>query len=307
MSITNNAAVFQISNEQLVARIKAGIDEAENMLELWQQNKGFIYKMAMKFQGYAEIEDLLQEGYLGLCEAVRHYKHGDALFITYAAFWIKQFMQRYIYDCCSNIRVPVYARDEIQRYKKIVSEFRKWYGKEPTDREMRAFLGVSCEKLDIIKQNALTVKTRSLSEPIGGEDENILLSDTIAADQDMEEDIIKRLDTATMQESLWKVVDSLDNDMAAVIRRRYQDKMTLKEVGQILGVSVERARQVENKALRKLRIPSKCAPFKTYFDLYLAAGPIIHIGVGTFNRTWTSSTELEALKHYEHVMFSQDK
>ena len=59
-----------MTNEQLVALIRAGDNEAENMLVLWQQNKGFIYKIAMKYQGYAEIEDLLQEGYLGLCEAV---------------------------------------------------------------------------------------------------------------------------------------------------------------------------------------------------------------------------------------------
>ena len=71
-----------MTNEQLVAHIRGHINEAENMLQLYNQNRGFIYKMAMKFQNYAEIEDLLQEGYLGLCEAVNHYKYDGTSFIN---------------------------------------------------------------------------------------------------------------------------------------------------------------------------------------------------------------------------------
>ena len=284
-----------MTNEQLVARIQAHENEAENMLALWQQNKGFIYKMAIKYKGYAEIEDLLQEGYIGLCNAVQHFNPEQyTSFIHYAAFWIKQVMLRYIDNCCSVVRIPVNARNDILQYKRIDGEYRKWYDKEPTDREMRAFLGVSIEKLETIKENARKVTLRSLDEPLGDEDE-LLLGDTIASNQDIEEDVIKRLDTAAMQESLWKAVDDLDHDMAAVLRKRYQDKMTLKEVGQSLGVSLEYARQVERKAIKKLRIPSKCAPFKSYYEQYLAAGPIYHVSSDKFNRTWTSSVEAEVL------------
>jgi RNA polymerase primary sigma factor len=287
------------TNEQLVALIQAHENEAENMLALWQQNKGFVYKMAMKYQGYAEIEDLTQEGYIGLCNAVQHYNADQYnSFIHYAAFWIKQVMIRYIDNCCSVVRIPVNARNEILQYKKIYGEYRKYYGKEPTEREMRALLGVSLEKLEAIKKNGLAVTIRSLDEPLGDEEE-LFLGDTVASDQDMEEDVIKKLDTAAMQESLWKAVDNLDYDMAAVLRKRYQDKMTLKEVGKSLGVSIERARQVERNAIRKLRIPSKCAPFKCYFEQYLAAGPIRHISASRFNHTWTSSTELQALENCE--------
>ena len=93
------------------------------------------------------------------------------VFISYASFWIKQAMRRYIDNCCSVVRIPVGAKEEILQYKKIVNEYRKWYGKEPTDLEMRTFLGVNREKLEIIKKNALTVNLRSLDEGIGGEDE----------------------------------------------------------------------------------------------------------------------------------------
>lgn len=299
MSMVRNEAISK-TNEQLVALIQAHENEAENMLQLWKQNKGFIYKMAMKYQGYAEMEDLVQEGYIGLCNAVQHYNADqDISFIHYAAFWIKQVMLRYIDNCCSSVRIPVNARSEIHQYKRIYGEYRKWYGKNPTDYEMSYFLGVSVEKLQTIQKNAIMENVRSLDEPLSTNDEEYSLSDTVASEECFEDDLIKRLDTAAMQEALWKAVDELPNTMPIVLRRRFQDRMTMKEVGQCIGVSVERVRQEEAKALRKLRIPSKCEKFRGYYEQYMAAGPIRHIGVKTFNRTWTSSTEFEALKCYE--------
>ena len=286
-----------MTNEQLVAHIRGHINEAENMLQLYNQNRGFIYKMAMKFQNYAEIEDLLQEGYLGLCEAVKHYKCDEAAsFISYAAFWIKQKMQRYIYDCCNNVRVPVYARCEVQQYKKIMADYLKWYGKEPTDREMRAFLDVGQEKLDTIKQNALVVKIRSLDEVVGGEDDNILLGETVPSEQNLEEDVIKKLDAEIMAETLWKAVDDLPGNQGEIIRKRYQDSMTLNALGNSMGVTLERVRQEEAKGMRELRKPkAKNQKFQKYYEQYLTASPIYHVGLRTFNRTWTSSVEAEAL------------
>jgi len=291
-----------MTNEQLVARIQAGENEAENMLVLWQQNKGFIYKMAMKYQGYAEIEDLTQEGYIGLCEAVQHYDIAQGVsFINYAAFWIKQGMQRYIYSCCSAVRLPEYARSEVQQYKKIVSEYLGRYGKEPTDKEMRAFLGVSEDKLETIKKNALLLKIRGLSEPVGGEDEEITLGDTIASTYNLEEDVVKQLDTAAMQEALWSAVDELPDNYPDVLRYQYQDKMTLREIGESLGVATERARQIEKSALRKLRVPSRNEQFRGYYEQYIAPATIHHVGVEAFERTWFSSTEWEALKELAYI------
>lgn len=291
-----------MTNEQLVARIRAGEDEAENMLALWQQNKRFIYKMAMKYQSYAEIEDLNQEGYFGLCEAVNHYEPEQGVpFISYAAFWIKQSMQRYISNCCSVLRIPESAKNEVQQYKKIVNEYHKWYGKEPTDLEMRSFLGVSREKLETIKKNALTVNLRSLDECIGGEDEEFTLSDTVASDQNIEDDVIKKLDTAAMKEALWSAVDTLPENYPEVLHYRYQDRMTLKEIGENLGVATERARQIEKSALRKLRIPSRNESFKGYYEQYLAPASTRHISIAEFERTWMSSTELEALRELGYL------
>lgn len=135
------------TNEQLVEEIKAGRNETENMQQLWKQNQNFVRMVALKYQNYAEITDLEQQGYIGLCKAVQHYdSEQGTLFITYFSFWIKQVMQRYISDCCSVVRFPVYAMSEVHRYKKIASEYQREHGKEPSDLEMREFLGVSREK-----------------------------------------------------------------------------------------------------------------------------------------------------------------
>ena len=74
--------------------------------------------------------------------------------------------------------------------------------------------------------------------------------------------------------------------------------MTLKQIGESLGIAPERARQIEREAMRKLRIPSRSAPFRGYYEQYLSPSPIYHVGVGKFNRTWTSATEHEALREY---------
>ena len=283
-----------MTNEQLIARIKAHENVSENMLQLWNQNKGLIYAMAKKYCGYAELEDFVQEGYLGMCEAVRHYENEKSSFSSYVTFWIIQRMQRYVYKT-RTIYVPENMQHKIMQYNRLINEYKKYYGKTPSDKEMRSLLDVNQTKFEEIKRCVLAMQVKSLDEPIQEFEEDIVLCDTLASDENMEEDVIKELDAAAMKESLWKAVDNLDHDLAAVIRKRYQDNMTLKEVGESMGVSTERARQVERNAIRKLRIPSKCAPFKCYFEQYLAAGPIYHVGINEFNRTWTSSVEAEAL------------
>lgn len=284
-----------MTNEQLVTLVKAGENVADNMLQLWKQNENFIYKLALKYKGCAEIDDLNQEGYIGLCNAVEHYETDKGvLFLSYASYWIEQAMRYYINNCTGAIRVPVYARYEVQQYKKIANEYRKWYGREPSDIEMRDFLGVSAEKLETIKRACIVLNMRSLSEPVGGEDEELLLGDTIAQDENVEEDVIKKLDTATMKIELWKAVDELPDDIPEIIRCRYQRNMTLASIGDELGITRERVRQKEEKYLRKIRWENPA--LRVYYNQYLTNRPIRHVGVREFRRTWTSSTELAAIR-----------
>ena len=159
---------------------------------------------------------------------------------------------------------------------------------------MSAFLGVSREKLAQIKENIRKAQIKSISEPIGGEEE-LSIADTIAADINIEEDIAMQLDTAAMSKELWTAVDLLPGEQSEVIRQRYKEHKTLQEAGDSIGISASAVRSIESKAMRTLRLPHRCGKLKRYFEEYLSAAPIHHVGVESFKRTWTSEVEREAL------------
>ncbi len=284
-------------NEQLVRRIKAGEGVADNMLRLWQQNEGFIAMLAMKYKGYAEQEDLRQEGYIGLCEAVRQYDPSKGVpFIHYAAFWIRHAMRRYISNCCSTIRLPVHAREWIGKYKQAVREYESGFGEAPSDVALCALLGVGLERLQAIQESVRLGRVGSMSEPMQN-DSGLTLGEAISSGEDLEEEAIERMDRQEMSRELWGMVDGLPADQRAVVRERYQDRRTLREIGEGMGVSEPRIRGMEQKAMRALRRPENCERLREYYEEYISASPIHHVGLERFQSTWVSAVEWEALKH----------
>ncbi len=285
-----------MDNEQLVARIRAGEDVAKNMLELYNQNRGFIVKMAKRYQGFAEMEDLIQEGYIGLSEAVSRYDADkNSSFIHYAAFWIRQSMSRYVDNCGSVVRIPVQARGEIREYNRVVREYRKYYGEWPSDCALCRLLGVTREKLQEIRKSVQIGQMRSLSEVLGGDGEEFTLEDSIASDQDLEGDAIREADTAAMKRELWIAVDRLPGNLPEVIKKRFLDGRTLKEISQEWGVTYSKVHDIQNKALRTLRQPGISRKYRRYYEEYISAECCHHVGVESFQRTWTSEVEREVL------------
>lgn len=285
-----------MTNEQLVTLVQAGENVADNMLQLWNQNKAFINQMAIKYRGYAEIDDLKQEGYIGLCNAVDYYDLSKGVpFINYAAFWIMSSMQLHISNCTVAIRLPKYARKEVQKYNKIVCEHLQRHGKEPTDYEMASFMGIDEEKLSKIKCNAMLSNIRSLEAPMSTGDEEIVLGEMLAAEDDVEENVIKKIDTAALKNMLWKTVEQLPSPYLDIICSRYRDNMSLNEVSQNMGVTKSNARRVEYKALRRLRELDKNKVLHSYHEEYLTSAHVLHVGIDEFNRTWTSSVEKAVL------------
>lgn len=295
MSINQNDR----TNECIVAAVQAGDNEAENMLQLWQQNKRFIAMIARRYSAGAEMEDLEQEGYIALCEAVQHYDPDRGMsFISYAAFWIKRRM-RICADNNRTVRLSFNAGDEVRQYQKIMREYRQEYGCDPSDRELCGFLYVSREKLDQIRKAAQMGYIRSLDEPVQGMDGDISLGDTVASSEDAVEDAIREIDKEQMKRELWLAVDQLPGDLPAAVRLRYKDRLTLEKIGRALGVNRERARQLESKAMRILRQPHRCRTFRAYFEEYLSAAPVHHVGVQRYLETWESEVEREALRWAE--------
>lgn len=288
-----------MSNEEIVTRIKAGIDGAANMELLYTQNRGMICKIASKYQSYAEYDDLLQEGFVGLCNAVDAWEpEGGASFIAYAVFWIRQAMQRYIENNGSCVRIPSGQQQRIRKYKKLCARYLKLLGREPADWELCRLLDVSQDVLHHIREDARKGQIQSLSAPLG-EDGDLSLEDTIPDPRDDYAGILDAVQQEELEAVLWPMVDSLEERQAKTLRARYQDGKTLKETGEALGCSLQQARVIETNALRTLRRPryaNRLRPF-LYDDMVRSKG-MQGTGAERFRQTWTSATEREAIHLY---------
>lgn len=283
-----------MSNEQIVVRIQAGENTADNMLKLWQQTESFIAKLAMSYQGYAELEDLKQEGYIGLCEAVRQYDSDKGVpFINYAAFWIRQVMRRYIDNCCSVVRLPVHVREWVAKYNRAVKEYRKEYGYYPSDRALCVLLDIGQKKLHSIQKSVRMGQIASLSQPVAGKDEDVILYEIVAADTDMEDDVIKALDTAEIKRVVWIAVEELPANLSEAVKKRYREGLTLKEAGKRMGIGADAVRQLESRAIRQLRHKKQHKKFRAYCEEYMPVSSIHHVGVESFRRTHMSAVELQ--------------
>lgn len=289
-----------MTNEQIAIRIKAGIDVADNMLQLWQQNRGFIHKIVNQYKAYAEEEDLEQEGYLGLSAAVDHYNPDEGVtFIHYASFWIKQYIARYIRGN-GTVRLPESMQGRIREYNKMVQKWQQNYHRKPTDGEICHFLGISWEMLENLRKAAQMVQIGSLDVPVG-EEGDCSMYDLLPSAIDEEEQTIEKIQHEQLCAVLWPLVDSLLGQQPQVIRARYQERRTLADIAKEKGVTLDAIRQQEAKGLRELRKPSKSKLLRPFLpdDNRIYSMGLQGNGVGSFNRTWTSSTERVALRDWE--------
>ena len=123
-----------MTNEELVEQIQAGINVQENMEKLYEQNKGLIYKTVNPFKKCAEFDDLLQEAYIGLHEAVYAYKPGESKFATYFPWRIRKCCIRYLENTSNTKRIPVSRLNEIRKYQKFCQEYANAHGITPDDK-----------------------------------------------------------------------------------------------------------------------------------------------------------------------------
>lgn len=291
-----------MTNEELVIRIKTGIDPEENMLVLYEQVKAFISSIAWKYRGQEEIEDLEQEGYLALYDAIDGYDPNTGYkFLTYAERWIRQAMGRYIEKNSSSLRISYQSQARLRKYNRYRDSFVKEYGREPSEAETAASMGLSIDQVRDIHKNACMENLVSLDAPIMGfEEEGFSTGDGIPSTENMEEETLDRLQQDQLSTVLWECVDSLPGRQPEILRKRFQENMTLDAIGESFGVWREAIRKDQNKALRELRKPSnarRLRPFLSETEEIYNMG-IRGTGLDRFNHTWTSATERAAL-HFE--------
>lgn len=290
----------KMSNEQLVLRIKAGENAADNMLQLWQQNKKFVASIAKKYAAYEEIEDLIQQGYFGMCNAVNGYDPESGVsFLHYASFWIRQAFHRYVEECGKVVRIPTHFRGKLTKYKRFTAAMYAEFNRKPTDQELCYYLGVGYEKLEELKRAAVLDKMGSLDVPVGEKEENTL-GDLVACPGCSENEILDRMQAEQLKTVIWSLVDDLPGIAPEVLRARFQEDLTLKETAARVGTTIEAVRQWQSKGLRELRKPSSSNELKPFvWDDYVYNRVLHGNGAEHFNRTWTSSTERIALEEWQ--------
>lgn len=290
-----------MTNEQLVSIIQHSAGEAKKgfLDQLYHQNINLIRTIALHFPDN-EVDDLMQEGAIGLIVAADSYDPTQgASFATYSYNWIRQSISRYAYSNRSAVRIPEQQLQKVIHYRDILQSFLLQYDREPSDKELQSLLKLSAVQLERLKQDMLMFRIRSLDEPIQSADGGLItIEETIP---DRSEDAYTRVLDSEYNKSLslvlWSVVDAIGATESHIIRERYQNNKTIKQICEETGLTQNEVMRFQGKAFKGLRESRK---LKRFIDRERIISASIHKStLSYFRRTGNSAVDDAALKLQE--------
>ena len=243
-----------MSNEEIVALIKKDVNKQENLLTLYNQNLPMIKRIAKPYTTYEEEADLLQQSYFSLLEAVERYElDKEASFLTYLLIWVRQGIVRYIEDNGRVVRLPSFFVQRISKYKKFVADFITVNGRNPTVEEISQKLVLSPEQIEEVVLYAQ--QPTSLDKEVGIVDnDSFTLADTLTSPGDLEEEIVEGIYADYEKIALWEICQKyLSDNENTIIEERFRNEKTLQQIADQQGITRERVRKMEHKALSRLR------------------------------------------------------